>query len=825
MKKIVCLFLLVCVFSGNVVKAQPSATYSSSDILLGLKKLNVLGSVLYIAAHPDDENTRLLAWLAKEKLYRTGYLSLTRGDGGQNLIGNEQGVELGLIRTQELLAARRIDGAEQFFTTAFDFGFSKSTEETLEIWNEEKILANTVWVIRLFQPDIIITRFPEDSRAGHGHHSASAVIARKAFLAAADPKQFPEQFNYGVKPWQAKRILWNTFNFSSANTISEDQFKMDIGGYNALLGKSYGEIASQSRSQHKSQGFGVASSRGVSFEYFKTTLGTAPKTDMMDDVNTSWSRVEGATAITSQVNAIIKNFSPQEPSKSVPALVALYRSLSKLKDGYWKDRKLMEVQQLIEACSGLYMEATTNREYGVQGSSLPVNFSVINRENTKASLVKISIENSAVCNAQLLESNKIFSCSTTLAINDNKPLTQPYWLRKAMQKGSFTVDDQLMIGKPQNGPAYEAVFVINMEGNDFSFKKPVQYKFTDPVRGEVYEPLTILPPYIVEMPSTLNIIIPGNDNAKGPEVKYIANKNVDEIKIYHNDKILVNDNKGLREGQYAYASLPVDMEQLKKANNELDISLYRQPQTETAKTLRKINHDHIPNINYFADAVVKSVLIDVKTVGKKIGYIKGAGDKVPEALMQMGYDVTFIDEKNITSGLNRFDAVITGVRAYNIHDWLNTYYPVLMKYVEDGGNLIVQYNTSNQIGPVKAKIGPYDFNISRKRVTDESAEVKMLNPGHRLLNFPNKISASDFDGWIQERSIYHAANWDKQYETVFSMHDPGEQDDEGGLITAKFGKGIFVYTGLVFFRELPAGVPGAYRLMANMIALNKPETK
>lgn len=823
MKKTANIFLLAIFLVCNIVNAQTPATYSSADILSGLKKLNVLGSVLYFAAHPDDENTKLLAYLSKEKLYRTGYLSLTRGDGGQNLIGNEQGVELGLIRTQELLAARRIDGAEQFFSTAFDFGFSKNTEEALKIWGEDKILANAVWVIRKFQPDIIITRFPEDSRAGHGHHSASAVIAREAFIAAADPKRFPEQFAFGVKPWQAKRILWNTFNFGGANTISEDQFKMDIGGYNALLGKSYGEIAAQSRSQHKSQGFGVASTRGLSYEYFKTTLGSTPKTDLMDEVNTTWSRVEGGKAITAQIDAIVKNYSSADPGKSVPALVALYQSINKLSNGYWKEKKLAEVQQLIEACAGLYMEASANQEYAVQGDSVPVNLYINNRENVKISLVKAEINNKEVAGKQDLEANKSFSFSTMLSVAADKALSQPYWLIEPMQKGSFTVNDQTLIGKPQNDPVYEATFVVSINRQEFTFKKPLFNKYTDPVKGELYEPLVILPAYRVEIPSPLNMMISGSGKTFTQEVKYIANKDIADVKIYENDKLLVDDTKGLKKGQYAVFSHPFDMSFYgNNAAGEYDLNLYQQPQKEAAKVLRKIQYDHIPNINYFSNAVVRNVLVDVKTVGKKIGYIKGAGDKVPEALAQMGYDVTFLDEKNIASGnLSQFDAIITGVRAYNIYDWLNTYHSLLMQYVENGGNLIVQYNTSNQIGPVKAKIGPYDFGISRTRITDENAAVKILQPEHQVLNFPNKITSKDFDGWIQERSIYHASNWDKHYETVFSMHDPGESDDEGSLITTKYGKGTFVYTGLVFFRELPAGVPGAYRLMANIIALNK----
>src|SRR6476661_1253142 len=282
------LLLFICFLSFIQYSfSQPPATWTSADMYLAIRKLNVLGSVLYIAAHPDDENTRLLAYFSKDKMYRTGYLSLTRGDGGQNLIGEEQGVELGLIRTQELLAARRIDGAEQFFSRAFDFGYSKSPEETFTKWDREKILSDVVWVIRKFQPDVMITRFPTTGEGGHGQHTASAILAVEAFRAAADPKRFPEQLKW-VQPWQPRRLLWNTFNFGSANTTSPDQFTLDAGDYNPVLGKSHGEIAAESRSQHKSQGFGVPRGRGEAIEYFKTIGGDEPHSDLYEGVNTSW---------------------------------------------------------------------------------------------------------------------------------------------------------------------------------------------------------------------------------------------------------------------------------------------------------------------------------------------------------------------------------------------------------------------------------------------------------------------------------------------------------------------------------------------------------
>src|SRR5476651_2179378 len=276
--------------------AQTAPPAAMADIKQGFKKLNVLGSVLYVAAHPDDENTRLLAYLAQEKHYRTGYLALTRGDGGQNLIGNDQSEDLGLIRTQELLAARRTDGAEQFFSRANDFGFSKGPDETLKIWDKEKVLSDVVWVIRKFKPDVIICRFPTTGEGGHGHHTSSAILAQEAFAAAADPKRFPEQLAY-VQPWQAKRLLWNTFNFGGANTTAENQFKIDVGVFNPLLGKGYGEMAADSRSNHKTQGFGSAKTRGESYEYFRTILGVAPRMDLFDDVNTTWQRLKDGEAI------------------------------------------------------------------------------------------------------------------------------------------------------------------------------------------------------------------------------------------------------------------------------------------------------------------------------------------------------------------------------------------------------------------------------------------------------------------------------------------------------------------------------------------------
>lgn len=806
--------------------AQTPQTLNSADILLGLKKLKVIGSVLYIAAHPDDENTRLLAYLSKERLYRTGYLSMTRGDGGQNLIGDEQGIELGLIRTQELLSARRMDGAEQFFTRAYDFGFSKTTDETLRIWDKEKILSDVVWVIRKFQPDVIMTRFPPDSRAGHGHHSSSAVLAREAFDAAADPNRFPEQFKYGVKPWKAKRIMWNTFNFGSTNTTSNDQLKIDVGVFNPLLGKGYGEIASESRSQHKSQGFGVPRQRGNAIEFFTLTGGDSMKNDFAEGIVTDWSRYEGGGLINQLVDKIVTEYSFQNPSASVKSLVELYKAIDKINDGDWKIKKLNEVKSLIEACAGLFLEAVSSEQYAVQGDSLHINISALNRSSVKVDPVSVYLENdknNTLTPGSTLARDIQFRDRVNLVVSSAQPVSQPYWLTNTNPKGSFTVNDQLQIGKPENDAAYNVSFVLKIEGETFRFVKPVMYKFTDPVKGEIYWPLAVVPKVSLEVDPKVFVSDGSTDKNATVDLHSFSSFNTDTISLQAQGSNGVI-NKKIEQGVSGSVmnantdkniSVPVN-----KVNLSKDVHFWIDANgRKWDNSYHEISYDHIPRISYFDQPVIKSFIADVKIASKKIGYINGAGDKVVSSLLQMGYSVSILEEKDITAAnLQQYDAIITGVRAYNVHAWLSSAYDVLMQYVKQGGVLLVQYNTSNQIGPVKAKMSPYPFTISRNRVTEEDAKVSFLAPDHVVLNYPNKITEKDFEGWVQERSIYEAENTDSNYVSILGMNDAGEPQRKGSLIVADYGKGRFVYSSVVFFRELPAGVPGAYRLMANLLA-------
>jgi LmbE family N-acetylglucosaminyl deacetylase len=821
----VILFFIITLFNSFGYSQTP-AIATSSDIYLQLKKLNVLGSVLYIAAHPDDENNGLLPYLAKEKLYRTGYLSLTRGDGGQNLIGPEQGIELGMIRTQELLAARRIDGAEQFFSTAYEFGFSKNSAEALRIWGHDKILSDVVWIIRQYQPDVIIKRFPPDARAGHGHHAASAILADEAFTAAADPNKFPEQFKYGVKPWQAKRIVWNTFNFGSTNTTSEDQLKFEVGGYNPLIGKSYGELGGEARSMHKSQGEGRPRRRGQISDYFTTTGGEPAKTDLMDGVIYDWRRIQGGDRIQSMVNNIINSYSFAQPALSVPALVKLYSAIKALPESNWRNKKLEETQNIIEECAALFTEATCNQEAVVQGGSFNVNFFCNNRGNVNTTVKNIKLENFDTTLSAALDNNQIMSTNKAFKVAENKKISQPYWLEYPQLEGSFDVRDQTLIGKAENDPAYVATFVVNIEGTDFTIKRPVQYKVVDPVKGELYEPLVVLPKLELNYVRDNYVSLNGNP-VKAPvhfktnladTATYIIRQNYS--KNWANDYPTI---KYITEGNPESYWTTTYSSKSNNTNTSETISLTSGNGHHYDGFTKVISYEHIPTITYFPAAKANLVKVDLKIVGKKIGYIIGAGDKVPDALTAMGYNVTFLDEGDITDeNLKQFDAVVVGIRAYNIHEYLTDHNDVLNRYVQNGGNLISQYIKSNQVGARRIKIGPYPFSVSPgSRVTEENATVKFLLSNHPALNYPNKITDKDFEGWIQERSTYQVDQSDEHYEKLLAMNDTGEKESNGSLAIAKYGKGNFAYVSLVLFRELPGGVPGAYRLMANLIALPK----
>jgi LmbE family N-acetylglucosaminyl deacetylase len=780
MRKIV-LLTTTCLLLTASLMAQKN----SADIYAQIKKMGVVGSVLYVAAHPDDENNSFLPYLTKDRMYRTAYLSLTRGDGGQNLLGKEQGVELGLIRTQELLAARAQDGAEQYFSRAYEFGFSKSSEEALTIWNHEQVLSDAVWVIRKFQPDIIIARFPRDARAGHGHHSASAIIANEAYIAAADSTKFTEQFKYGVKPWKAKRILWNTFNFGTVNTTNSSQLNIEVGGYNATIGKSYGEIGAEARTMHKSQGEGRPRRRGTSFEFFELTGGEPATKDIMDGVNTNWDRLQ-APAIQTAINNIVLHYEIEHPENSVPALVNVYKLIAALPNSLWRNYKLTELQSIIKDAAGIYMEASTQQQEVFPGSSLQVQLFLNQRSNASSVLEKITVPGKDSIFGKTLVNNQNLSWDYTFKVSNTQAISQPYWLVEPKTEGMFVVNEQMLIGKAENDPVFTATCNLLIEGQRFSFTIPIQYKYVDPTKGDVFQPIVVVPTHETKYDKEVVLMNAGKPVKLGyQEIDHTGSTVHQEVEV-----------------KLASQNLPTALDQLYK---------------------RTIQYDHIPTITYFSPATTKLVELTVKTKGTKVGYIDGAGDKLPEALIELGYQVTVLNESDIElSKLKTFDAIVVGIRAYNMYEFLTSQNEVLNEYIAQGGNLIVQYLKSNQVGIRKVKVGPYAFTVnSGKRVTQENVPVDFVLPTHSVLNFPNKIEKPDFDNWVQERSTYMAENVDTHFEAPLSMNDKGETPSTGSLLIAPYGKGNMVYLSLVLFRQLPAGNPGAYKLLANLISLPK----
>lgn len=805
------LYLILC--CPLLLSAQSPRSYNGAEIKQGLEALNVSGRVLYIAAHPDDENTRLLAYYAKGKKFKTAYLSLTRGDGGQNLIGTEQADLLGLLRTQELLAARRIDGSEQYFTRANDFGFSKTSEESLKFWNEQKVLGDIVWVIRKFQPDVIITRFPEDSRAGHGAHAASAILAKKAFIAAADPKQYPEQLAY-FKPWKTKRIVWNTFNFGGTNTTSDNQLKLEVGQYNALLGQSYGEIAAESRSKHRSQGFGSEKQRGTAFEYFEHLAGETAKKDLFEDVDISLNRYPGLKPAQSLLEQINTEYLVDAPYKSLEKLLKLKALTSELPFDHVK------LDELMLACAGIWVEALATAPAFAITDSLNVQIQAISRLPVNYPIqVSITPKDGAAVN---LEPEKLIQMNRRIAAA-TAGITQPYWLENKHGIGSYEFTGLSNLGAPENAAPSLGKFKISIGGTTIEIERPITFKYANPAIGEIYQPMVIAPP----ITATLN------------EKAYVFN-NQQARKVMVAIKGFSAKVRGTLEVRvpqgWTVSPAVVDLDLLEQgAEQNIDLTITPGAKA-TAGTLQlhikaggktynngfhQINYEHVPLQTLFPLAEARLEQVDLKFAGKNIGYLAGAGDLIPQSLKQIGYNVTMLDENLVmNTDLSAFDAIVTGVRLYNVSDRTATLQPRLMAYVKNGGTLVQQYNVNN---PLKIdQLGPYPFTITRNRVTEEDAPVTFTKPDHPILNFPNKITAKDFEGWVQERGIYFLGNLDPHYTSILSIHDKGEQPSGGSLVVADYGKGKYIYTGLVFYRELPAGVPGAYRLFVNLLSAGAP---
>jgi LmbE family N-acetylglucosaminyl deacetylase len=822
--------------TGAVVRsgraAEPPAPafpqpMNAAEIQLALQKLNVLGRVLYVAAHPDDENTNLMALWANGSLYDAGYLSVTRGDGGQNLIGPELREKLGVIRTQELLAARRLDHGRQFFTRAVDFGFSKTSEETLRIWDRDKVLSDIVWVIRRFRPDVVVTRFSPDDDKTHGHHTASAILAQEAFQAAGDPKRFPEQLAFG-EVWKPTRLVWNTspFFFSNRNLPFDPTglATMEAGGFNPLLGKAFTEIAAASLSMHKSQGVGSPPRRGARKEYFKVLKGAPITNGLFDGVDTTWSRVPKSEAIAKKVKQVVAAFVPADPAASVPKLMELRKALAQFSDKDWGAQKRAEVDSIIAACLGLNIESSTTIAAVSAAQPLPIKFEAINRSKVPVQLLEVRTPVSGET-LQLdlpLPTDQFVAKDLTPTLPKDVTWSQPYWLRKPATLGTFAVDDQTLIGLPENPPPFPLEVALRIGDQDLRYSVDTKYRTVDPIIGEVRQELVIAPPVFANLSNPVFVF--GDDKSKSVQVRVAAST------AAVRGQLRLEAPNGWR---IEPASVPVD---LKAADAEILATFTIQPPPNANEgTLRavvsvegrdysftreRISYPHIGLHVLMPPAEAKIVRADIRKKGELIGYIPGAGDEIPQSLQQIGYNVKILDAADITAeNLKRFDAVVLGIRACNTQERIASWQPQLLAYVKAGGVVVAQYNTTSDL---KTKeIGPFPLEISRDRVTDENAEMRILAPNHPLMNTPNKITAEDFKGWVQERGLYFPNKWDPAWTPILSCNDPGEKPLDGGLLVAKSGSGYFIYTGYSWFRQLPAGVPGAYRLFANMVSLRE----
>ena len=829
MKKIFSV-LFISIFCNFSSLAQVPLKPTSGDIYESIKKLNFLGSVLYLAAHPDDENTRLISYFANDLKARTAYLSITRGDGGQNLVGPELRELLGVIRTEELLAARKIDGGEQFFTRANDFGYSNHPDETLDIWNKDEVLKDVVAVIRKFKPDVIVNRFNANTPGStHGHHTSSAMLSVEAFDLAFDSTY--KTYLKNDKSWKPKRLFFNTswwFYGSEENFKKADKtnlLSVEVGSYFQNKGLSNGEIASLSRSQHQSQGFGSTGSRGSQTEYLEFLKGDFPTNKtIFDGIDTSWNRVEGGKAVGKLIQKVDDEFNFKNPSASIPKLVEAYKLIRNLKDEHWKAIKLKEISEIIMACSGIYLEAVSTNSSTTLSAKSSIKIEVINRSNYLATLKSIAIQplNIEEQKNVLLEFNQPFNTSVEIEIPENTAFTSPYWLAKKGTLGMYTVENKDLISLPETPRFVLAKFTIIFNGVEIPISKEVVYKYNDAVKGEVYKPFEILPEVSANFSEKVIIFSDENSQKIALKVKSEKDNLTGKLSICYpeNWKVLPESipfklaQKG-EEQIFQFEVFPPknQSEGLISPIVEIGDKIY-------TNELIEIDYNHIPFQSVIMPSEVKVVRLNIEKQGQLIGYIQGAGDEIPTSLRQIGYTVVELKEDEITEDkLANFDAVVLGIRAYNTNDRAKFYQKNLHQYVENGGTLIVQYNTNFRL--IVDEVAPFPLKLSRERVTEEDAEVRIINPAHPLLNFPNKINSSDFEGWVQERGLYFPSEWDANFEPILSMNDKNEKESNGSLLIAKFGKGNFIYTGLSFFRELPAGVIGAYKLFANMLSVGK----
>lgn len=823
-------------FSQSPIFTQKPTKPNPADLHQAIKKLNVLGSVLYVAAHPDDENQRLISYCANHKLYDVTYLSLTRGDGGQNLIGPELRELLGVLRTQELLMARSIDGGKQRFTRANDFGYSKNPEETTSIWSRNEVLSDVVWAIRETQPDIIFNRFHHDKKfPNHGHHTTSAMLSLEAFDLANNPEAYPEQLSY-TSTWQPKRLFFNTswWFFGSKEKFNaadkSNMFELDLGVFLPLKGKSNNEISAEARSMHRCQGFGEITKRGENLEYLDFVKGEKPASkDLFEGINTTWSRVPGGEKIGSLLSKIDQSYRSDNPAASIPDLLNALQMIEALPDGHWKRVKQKEIKEVIKGCMGLYLETVADQAIGTPGATVEINLEAIQRSTAHLKLNSISFSNGIFDTTLnwVLSNNSDWTWSKKIQIPLTASFTSPFWLQSAGTTGMYSVPDQKMRNLAETPRFLTLTWSFLINNIPVSYTTDVAYKTEEPAKGEVWKPFDILPPAVISFEQSAYLFTSGpkeitvrikalRDSVSGTAA--LALPDNWSWKPASGDAPFFLPNKGQETLITFLVTPPLSPENV-DAKAILTVG-----GRNYSLQLSTIEYEHIPAQNVLLPAQVKISKLDLTVAAQKIGYYMGAGDDVPNALRLMGCQVTLLEDKDLDAkNLSQYEAIVIGIRAYNTKNALAIKNNELFEYVKNGGTLITQYN--NNFDYTAGLLAPIPLKLSRTRVTDENAEMRFLIPEHPALNYPNKLSNTDFNDWVQERGLYFPGEWDSAYSAPLSCNDPGEKPADGGLLIAPWGKGVFAYTSFSFFRELPAGVPGAYRLFANLISLKQPLAK
>jgi len=860
--------IVIFLFALAPFEAQQRVPFPGTiEIEHSLHKLNELGTVLMIAAHPDDENTAVLAYFARGRHMRTAYLSLTRGEGGQNLIGSEQGPQLGIIRTQELLAARKIDGAEQFFTRAIDFGFSKTASETMEKWGHDRILSDIVWVIRRYRPDVIILVFSGTPADGHGQHQVSAILGKEAFDAAADANKFPEQLKY-VAPWRARRLVRASFLIgpgrsgaptapgaagatSAANGVTPaasayasastpgaggrggpqlPQFpplpnagEADTGGFNPVLGYSYLELANMSRSMHHSQGTGAMRQVTPGVTSFGLVAGEPSSQDIFDGIDTTWNRLPGGAAVRSILEGAIRDFEPAHPEKIMPVLAKARPLIAAITDPLARI-KLAEMDETIALCAGLFVEAQAQQAQVTPGGPLSVTTTVLNRSTAPVSLDGGRVE--GIWNEPLeikpakLGHEQSAHVRFDRTVPPGQAYSQPYWLVKPPAGDVYQVDDQRLVGLADTPPVLQMRLRLTVDGAPIEVVRAVHQRYAERSEGERVRPLMVAPTVAVDLPDPVAVF----PAAAPRKIQLALQANVANAA----GEMRLDLPAGWK------AEPPSQAFKVAAAGEVEEVTFEVTPPagetTATMKAVARVNgrdiasgvqmilYPHIPPQTLFPPSDVKLVRANIDVKAHKIGYIMGAGDEMPDALRQLGLEVTLLGQSDLEQGdLARFDAIVAGVRAYNVRADLKANQARLLDYVKNGGTYVVQYQT----GDASLDMGPYPFTVpggTRWRVTVEEAPVAFPHPDSPLLQYPNHISRKDFEGWVQERGLYFATQWDKRYQTVLSSHDPDEDAMEGGELWTRYGKGVYIFTSYAWFRQLPAGVPGAFRLFANLLS-------